>query len=238
MKRILLLLLAFIAIVAVNAEPVSRQQALQKAKEFMPSKQFDEARSFVRTKSPMGKEPFYIFNAKDKKGYVIVSGDDRTRPILCYADNGNFDEDKIPDNMKWWLDNLASQIEALGTLLKPVAAPSNRSGMAAIDPLIQTAWDQGSPYNYMCPDGNYHDKGDEGYDPNNLCVTGCVATAMAQVMYYWKWPKTCGAIDSYSLGYYENGQYVVEDVKGYRTEVYKLKAKLFAYRYGFQIKEI
>ena len=38
--------------------------------------------------------------------------------------------------------------------------------------------------------------------------------------------------------YYENGQYVVEDVKGYRTEVYKLKAKLFAYRYGFQIKEI
>ena len=74
MKKILLLLLAFIAIVAVNAEPVSRQQALQKAKEFMPSKQFDEARSFVRTKSPMGKEPFYIFNAKDKKGYVIVSG--------------------------------------------------------------------------------------------------------------------------------------------------------------------
>lgn len=38
--------------------------------------------------------------------------------------------------------------------------------------------------------------------------------------------------------YYENGQYIVEDVKGYRTEVYKLKAKLFAYRYGFQIKEI
>ena len=38
--------------------------------------------------------------------------------------------------------------------------------------------------------------------------------------------------------YYENGQYVVEDVKGYRTDVYKLKAKLFAYRYGFQIKEI
>lgn len=233
MKKLLLLVIAIITIVAVNAEPVSRQQALQKAKQFMPGKQFGEAKSYMRAKGHAGKEPFYIFNAKDKKGYVIVSGDDRTRPILCYADSGELDEDQMPDNMKWWLDNLASQIEALGTTLQPVAANSHRSGMAAIAPLIQTQWSQRAPYNYMCPDGDYHDKGDEGYNPNNLCVTGCVATAMAQVMYYWKWPKTCEAIDSYSLGYYDNGQYIEKGtVKGIPATTFKWDAMKTKYSYG------
>ncbi len=233
MRKLLLLVIAIITIVAVNAEPVSRQQALQKAKQFMPGKQFGEAKSYMRAKGHAGKEPFYIFNAKDKKGYVIVSGDDRTRPILCYADSGELDEDQMPDNMKWWLDNLASQIEALGTTLQPVAANSHRSGMAAIAPLIQTQWSQRAPYNYMCPDGDYHDKGDEGYNPNNLCVTGCVATAMAQVMYYWKWPKTCEAIDSYSLGYYDNGQYIEKGtVKGIPATTFKWDAMKTKYSYG------
>ena len=126
MKKLFLLLLAFLATIVVNAGPVSRQQALQKARNFMPGKQFGEAKSYVRAKGPTDKAPFYIFNAKDKKGFVIVSGDDRTRPILGYADSGELQEDQMPENMKWWLDNLASQIEALGTLLKPAKASSHR----------------------------------------------------------------------------------------------------------------
>ena len=234
MKKLLFLLLAFMSTIAVNAEQVSRQQALQKAQLFMPGKQFGEARSFARTGSPVDKEPFYIFNAEGKNGFVIISGDDRTPSILGYAEQGSLEEDRLPDNMKWWLDNLARQIEALGTSLKPANVTSTRSGMTAIAPLIQTEWNQGAPYNYMCPDGDYRDKGDDGYDATNLCVTGCVATAMAQVLYYWKWPNQCAAIDSYGLGYYDENWNFVETnrVKGIPATTFKWN--VMKTKYGYQ----
>ena len=234
MKKLLFLLLAFMSTIAVNAEQVSRQQALQKAQQFMPGKQFGEARSFARTGSPVDKEPFYIFNAEGKNGFVIISGDDRTPSILGYAEQGSLEEDQMPDNMKWWLDNLARQIEALGTSLKPANVTSTRSGMTAIAPLIQTEWNQGAPYNYMCPDGDYRDKGDDGYDATNLCVTGCVATAMAQVLYYWKWPNQCAAIDSYGLGYYDENWNFVETnrVKGIPATTFKWN--VMKTKYGYQ----
>ena len=234
MKKLLFLLLAFMSTIAVNAEQVSRQQALQKAQQFMPGKQFGEARSFARTGSPVDKEPFYIFNAEGKNGFVIISGDDRTPSILGYAEQGSLEEDRLPDNMKWWLDNLARQIEALGTSLKPANVTSTRSGMTAIAPLIQTEWNQGAPYNYMCPDGDYRDKGDDGYDATNLCVTGCVATAMAQVLYYWKWPNQCAAIDSYGLGYYDENWNFVETnrVKGIPATTFKWN--VMKTKYGYQ----
>ena len=234
MKKLLFLLLAFMSTIAVNAEQVSRQQALQKAQLFMPGKQFGEARSFARTGSPVDKEPFYIFNAEGKNGFVIISGDDRTPSILGYAEQGSLEEDRLPDNMKWWLDNLARQIEALGTSLKPANVTSTRSGMTAIAPLIQTEWDQGAPYNYMCPDGDYRDKGDDGYDATNLCVTGCVATAMAQVLYYWKWPNQCAAIDFYGLGYYDENWNFVETnrVKGIPATTFKWN--VMKTKYGYQ----
>ena len=234
MKKLLFLLLAFMSTIAVNAEQVSRQQALQKAQLFMPGKQFGEARSFARTGSPVDKEPFYIFNAEGKNGFVIISGDNRTPSILGYAEQGSLEEDQMPDNMKWWLDNLARQIEALGTSLKPANVTSTRSGMTAIAPLIQTEWNQGAPYNYMCPDGDYRDKGDDGYDATNLCVTGCVATAMAQVLYYWKWPNQCAAIDSYGLGYYDENWNFVETnrVKGIPATTFKWN--VMKTKYGYQ----
>ena len=95
MKKLLFLLLAFMATVAMNAEQVSRQQALKKAQQFMPSKQFGQAKSFARGDSPTDMEPFYIFNAKGQKGFVIVSGDDRTEPILGYSDKGEISEKNI-----------------------------------------------------------------------------------------------------------------------------------------------
>ena len=234
MKKLLFLLLTFMLAVAVNAEQVSRQEALQRARQFMPGKQFGEVKRFARAGSPVDKEPFYIFNTEGQNGFVIISGDDRTQPVLAYAEQGSLEEGQMPDNMKWWLDNLARQIEALGSSLKPAEVTSTRSGMTAIAPLIQTEWDQGAPYNYMCPDGNYLDKGDDGYDATNLCVTGCVATAMAQVLYYWKWPNQCAAIDSYGLGYYDSNWNFVETnrVKGVPATQFKWEKMKTKYGYN------
>ena len=113
MKKLLFLLLAFMATVAVNAEQVSRQQALQKAKQFMPGKQFGEAKSFARAGSPTDQEPFYIFNAEGKKGFVVVSGDDRTEPILGYSDQGEIVVENMPENLKYWLECYEVQMKTL-----------------------------------------------------------------------------------------------------------------------------
>ena len=202
MRRLLLLWCGFMAFLTMSAESVSKSEALKKAQSFMPGKHFVESQSVASARAQTSGKPdaFFVFNADDNGGFVIVSGDDRTTEILGYSKTGNFNIEQIPENLKWWLDGYIRQIEALGTTLKP-AVKSNTRFSAAIAPLIKTKWNQYDPYNYMCPDGNGNDYNDVGYDPNNRCITGCVATAMAQVMYYWKWPESCSGVDGYTSYY-------------------------------------
>ena len=182
----------------VLAEGIDRTAALQKAQRFMPGKQFVAGKTpkAARAKAPRQNDAFYIFNAKDNGGFVVVSGDDRTTEILGYGEQGNLDVEAMPENMKWWLEGYARQIEALDASAVPAIV--SLSNASAIAPLITAQWNQSSPYYYMCPDGNYVDYYEEGYDAENRCITGCVATALAQVMYYWKWPDSSPAIDSYT----------------------------------------
>ena len=209
MRRIILLLCGFLAYQTMNAESVSKSEALRKAQSFMPGKHFVESPSAALARGEASSEAFYVFNADNNGGYVIVSGDDRTTEILGYSKTGNLDMDRLPENLKWWLDGYVRQIKALGTSVKPVKTAKTRGvgeSKEAIAPLIQTKWSQDYPFNKMCPDKNGLDWRDEGFDIAHLmtddqnyyhCVTGCVATAMAQVMYYYKYPDDCGAIPQY-----------------------------------------
>ena len=197
MKKLSLLLISLLACMTLSAGEVTEEEALQKARQFMKGKQFKQ-RNLRRAASTTGNNSYYVFNAENNDGFVIVSGDDRTTAILGYGNTGNLDMKNLPENVKWWLESYARQIAALDTSLEPVASTTRRSSKAAILPLITAKWNQGAPYNYMCPDGDYVDWDEEGYNPDNRCVTGCVATAMAQVMYYWQWPKSCPALDSYT----------------------------------------
>ena len=225
MKKLLLALMVVFVATAVNAERVSKQDALQKAQVFMPGKQFGEARGFARSANPSEGEPFYVFNAEGNKGFVIVSGDDRTTEILGYSKTGQLDINQLPENLRGWLEGYARQIEALGTSAKPAEKAKTRgaAGRKAVNPLIQTQWDQYAPYNLMCPDGNLVDYYEVGYDANNRCVTGCVATAMAQVLYYWQCQDGCDAIDSYPIGYYDDDWNFIETnrVKGLPATTFK-----------------
>lgn len=199
MKKILLTLLAFLSVATANAEPVSRQQALKKAGQFMPGKKFSESKASTRSDE---SDAFYVFNAEGNGGYVIVSGDDRTTEILGYSKTGNLDMNQLPENLKWWLDGYARQIKALGNSVKPVQKAKTRvaDSWEAIAPLIKTKWNQHEPFNLMCPDKNGKVFGDDGFDVNYICVTGCVATAMTQIMYYYNYPQNCPAIDEYTTG--------------------------------------
>lgn len=201
MKRFIVFsILSCLTAVVVMAEGIDRTAALQKAQRFMPGKQFIAGKTMkaARAKAPRKNDAFYIFNAKDNGGFVIVSGDDRTTDILGYGEQGNLDVEAMPENMRCWLEDYACQIEALDTSLATPARRTEDASRAAIAPLVTAQWDQHAPYNYMCPDGNYVDFYEDGYDASNRCITGCFATAMAQMMYYWKWPETCPALDSYT----------------------------------------
>ena len=123
-------------------------------------------------------EPVYVFNADGQKGFVIVSGDDRADMVLGYSDEGSYDEENMPENFKAWVKGYADEIEHFVTLPTPANdVPRQLPQHEAIAPLLQSNWGQAYPYNSLCPlVGSYH------------AVTGCVATAGAQYMYYYKYP--------------------------------------------------
>ena len=191
------IMVSCIALMAM-AEPVGKQAALYTAKAYMLAK----GKSINTTQKPFkarqaagqtsGEEEnayYYVFNAGDNGGYVIVSGDDRTEAILGYVEQGTFDPDNIPDNMRSWLQLYADQIKYIvdndiqpdSPLLK--TRNKVRGTKHSVPELLTTRWNQGHPYNLTCP--KYY-KGDGTQD---YPATGCTATAMAQVMNFYKYPE-------------------------------------------------
>ena len=198
MRRLLTIVTCLLITGMALADKVSEMEALKKAQAFMPGERFEVQKYSTSVGGKTVEEPFYIFNATNGRGFVLVSAEDRTTPILGYSTNSNIDLDNIPNNLRYWLESYAEQLKAIeeGT---PVATSraGTRGARGNIEPLIQTRWNQGEQYNLMCPDGDGVDYNKTGYKASNRCVTGCVATAVAQVMYYYKWPEQTTEIPSY-----------------------------------------
>ena len=181
MKRFSLLLLAVIVCITASAERITEQQALQKAQEFMPNKELKMANPLlVRQKDPkttMSDVGYYVFNAEGNGGFVIIAGNDNIPEILGYSNTGYLNPETAPDNVKWLLE-LYSYASGVKSTVSYKARSRTRSSKAVISPLISTTWDQGIPYNSACPQIS-----------GNNCLTGCVATALAQVINYNRWPE-------------------------------------------------
>jgi len=196
MKRTFNLILVLMATTLAMAAPVSRQDAKKAAAEFMAAhgmKLSPVVPSYraPRKGSASQDDYYYIFNSDDGKGYVIISGDDRTEQVLGYSDEGTFDPNNIPENMHAWLDWYALAIKIVSESSDdPNASPAKAQrrispAKRAISPLIKSRWNQGGPYNILVPFTTNSD----GSLTTNHCATGCVATALAQVMYYYRWPE-------------------------------------------------
>lgn len=136
----------------------------------------------------------YVFNGKEEEGFVLVSAEDNARAVLGYADQGSFDPQDIPSNMQVWLQMYAEEL-AYARLMPQVAANIDKelnSNYPTIEPLLgNTQWGQGEPYNNHCPLIN-----------GERSVTGCVATALSQIMYKHKYPKQGTGSHSYRLNNY------------------------------------
>ncbi len=135
---------------------------------------------------------FYIFNSSDGHGFTIASADDRLPSVLGFSENGNFDPSTVNDNLRYWLGQYTKEISDF--LVKDPDVPeysfkARPMDYEPIDPLCTTKWDQGKPFNNDCPyDSRAH----------ATSVTGCIATAMAQVMKYHNWPeKPTGSRNGY-----------------------------------------
>ncbi len=162
------------------AELINENQAKTIAMGFMANHGMPSSSLRMAQKGPRlsasttgDKAAYYVFNAN--RGYVIVAGDDRAPAVLGYSDQSTFDANSIPDAMQELLNGYTEQINALSKGGKSVKlAPSG----PAIHPLVTANWSQNSPYNILFPILNN----------GQQAVAGCVATAMVQVLYYWKHP--------------------------------------------------
>lgn len=132
----------------------------------------------------------FVFNHTRAEGFVLVSAEDNARAILGYSDHGHFDQTDIPENMQLWLQMYAEELAYTAQLPKRVASyPSLNTQYPDIAPLLgDTQWGQGKPFNNMCPiiDGE-------------RSVTGCVATALSQIMYKHQYPLHGIGSHSYRL---------------------------------------
>ncbi len=125
-----------------------------------------------------GLADYYIFNSD--YGFVIVAGDDRAQEILAHG-NRPLDMNRMPDNMRYWLSTYKRQIEFLHAHPSlEVEKPMLRAGeaMQTVQPLLTAEWDQAEPYWNYCP-----------VYGGERCYTGCPATSLSMVFYYWKYPK-------------------------------------------------
>lgn len=144
----------------------------------------------------------YVFNQSHSKGFVLVSGDDRVSPILAYSLQGAYTQTNVPPALQKMIEGYKQQIiYAQGQNLQPSteiattwakllanqAIPSKSS--KAVNPLLTTTWDQAPYYNALCPYDNV---------AGEYTVTGCPATAMAQIMKYWNYPLQGTGFHSYN----------------------------------------
>lgn len=194
-------LIAFVSILLLGtmiaqAQKVSEEQALQIAEKFFNStslksksldpsskKQATTPHIVGTTLTPTSGEPALYVVANEGNGYVLVSAEESTsKAVLAYSDAPlPASEEDYPEPMKYWLEEYARQVEFLrqqGT--SPQKGLSNAAqGAVVVAPLLgETEWNQDAPYNNYCPV-----KGEE------ICPAGCTATALAQIMRFYQWPK-------------------------------------------------
>lgn len=181
MKRSLFTsLVCLFSILLTVAAPVDEQSARQSAFSFLRGKMpVTRGVNMNLTRAVTGVADgddagFYVFNADN--AFVVISADDELPAVLGYGDNGVFDKDDAPDGLKELLTCYQYVVRNSRTTTRGVVASHD-----AIKPLINTKWNQSAPYNLLCP-----------YDTKNnaTSVTGCVATATAQIMNYFQWPAT------------------------------------------------
>ena len=143
---------------------------------------------------------YYLFNLTASKGFIIVSATDNVQPILGYSFESSFDTADVPIQLAEWLQKRKQEIayaiknnfpvsDEIKTHWQELINPSKKvkyqlfGNASSVSPMLHTTWNQSPYYNAQCPKGT---------------LTGCVATAMAQILKYWNYPAKGTGYHSYT----------------------------------------
>lgn len=204
MRKLCILSIGIMIVSLSQAQPVAYSEARQVAQSFFAKHQKAITQCAYIEIANHHDTLFYVFNAD--QAYVLIAADKSSVPVLAFSNNTTFQANNIIPPVQMWMDNYANQI----LLIKQTQACTTHPDWSAwlhprkdfdndidkVAPLLTSKWGQGMYYNYYCPQ-------DEA-GTNGRCVTGCVATAMAQLMYYFRFPDTGTASYSYTHDTYGN----------------------------------
>lgn len=198
-RKLYSLILFTFATTTINAGNVDLATARKVAEGFVKSHIPSAAEGLLQSstdfiiKADIGSL-YYVINL-NPKGFIIVPAVDAAPPILGYSLENNYMNENQPENFSLWMEGYGKSIQYLienniqpdkdnklhWKLLLENSSTKNPAALTTVGPLIPCTWNQGSPYNYLCP-------ADAG-GPGGHVYSGCVATAMSQIMYYWRYPQ-------------------------------------------------
>ena len=197
MKKIALLFLSSILSLNVCANPIGQDEAKAVAMEFLTrqhegyvngrvAKRIDLVPYHLKTvqddvEQTSSDTLIYFFNIPDNQGFILISGDDRCKPVLAYSFEGNYIEPQEGTVGSYVMRNMYAYVRKVveGKAKRHLDFfPRKAEWPEKVEPLLPNMWDQKDPFNRFCP-----------LIDTVRCVTGCVATAQAQVMHYHRWPE-------------------------------------------------
>ena len=139
--------------------------------------------SFKQFQTINDKEPYYIFSDSVSMSLLIVSGDERMKKILGISEFADFRNGSIPEGLEYLLETYRQQFELLQSDSIIISNSNVAFKIPDVAPMLQTRWRQEYPFNALCPSN---------------CPSGCVATAMSQVMKYHSYPVSGKGSFSYT----------------------------------------
>lgn len=192
----------FMALLAVALMPSAKGEAVDEATAERVARNFWNAhreRGVAELTAPMTAvklrwDAFYLFRTDEAKGFVIVAADDCVEPVLAYSFHNNAMRDTVGRETAWWLDGWQREMDycrANGLKATPATAlrwaalkdgNDDPQPLTVVEPMLTTTWDQDEPYSDLCPGFSF-------FSFTMHTATGCVATAMAQIMRYWRYPE-------------------------------------------------
>ena len=183
LRRSFLILSLLLSVTANYADNVDFNTALSIARTYVNVSKKAAQNVKTRATATATQQPYYVFNDDAGKGFVVVAGDDKMGKVLAYSKEASIDMANLNPEARYLFDSYRQVYEELGknkTLTTRAGAATKAAD--AVQPLLKSKWGQDYPYSKL-----------------TQYVTGCVATAVAQVMYYHKWPAQGKGQESYKV---------------------------------------